>query len=555
MHGTGGSVIGVKIVGLALAGLVALLGVADRALAQVRSIETRYVTIVAGGSEGAALRCGPDVIWYTVAGVPEGEVLEVDGEVDGWWRASYPIDGKVVVKLSEGQHIENDGVVLLTRRSRLRAYNPQDPVFEECWKSVFPSDSLRAGEKLTYVRDMEDRSGALAGYVAVAPQGARGYIRKVDVRDATAEEIRVYRDERERLASLAPGERLENETQNDEQPVERREANNAVIGRDGGVEASRESPRETPVETPAKREEQIARQPETRQAETRQPERTAQQEETVAEAEEAIVDRSIPTESIDEATRELVESPNATLPEREETPARIDDAQRATEELYAQHEGGGERAQEEQESAAEPEQDARPVRREPPRPTRILTLDELDEAYERVVAESGENPEYGTLVTEYRRHMDNLRDEPGADRTREYIETRIGLLEIAKELADGEAELAALSAQAEQAGDQAAQLAQRVMATREFDLVGRLVSSSVYDGQRLPLLYRLVSVEGRVGRTVAYLTAEQGLGMDGKLGAVVGVRGEGAPGEVGLVRVIRPDEVVVLTAVDAGRSE
>ncbi len=562
MDGSGGAA---RLLVMLAVGLIGLASVCERAVGQVRSIESKYVTVVGDGSDGAMLRCGPDVIWYAVAGVRTGEVLEVDGEKGAWYRAGYPVDGRVVVKLNEGQHIQGEDVVVLKRRSRLRAYNPQDPIMEECWKGVFPDNQLPMKTKLLYVGDMMDRSGAHAGYVAVAPEGARGFILKRDVRDATAEEIAVFRGERDRISDLADGRQTDH-------PI-RRQTDTPVIGRDGAIEAQRA------MTEPAR--EEIAQ-------------HVPVPVEDVVEEPAVVVDATIDTEAIDDALSAITEPADA-APESgwEEVGAETRNEWSLGEvaDQWAQGTGEDEAVSEvidpvdepavEVERAAMDEpvieipaqdiavvdaqemQDAEdyrqpdyseteysePVYTKPVRTGRVLTLSELDAAYDRVVSRSGENPEYETVIEEYKRHVSRLSDEPGADRTRAYIQTRVQLLEIAAELAQGEAELAALMMDAESAGTEVARLARRVHESSEFDLVGRLVSSAVYDGDRLPMLYRLVSVEGRVGRTVAYLTDDAALEMDGKLGLVVGVRGEGMAGEVGLVRVIRPEEVIVLTGV------
>ena len=67
-----------------------------------------------------------------------------------------------------------------------------------------------------------------------------------------------------------------------------------------------------------------------------------------------------------------------------------------------------------------------------------------------------------------------------------------------------------------------------------------------YDGKRLPLLYRLMSVEGGAGRTLAYIAPAEGTDIAGKLGTIVGVVGtrEGAAGL--RAQVITPRRIDVL---------
>jgi hypothetical protein len=83
--------------------------------------------------------------------------------------------------------------------------------------------------------------------------------------------------------------------------------------------------------------------------------------------------------------------------------------------------------------------------------------------------------------------------------------------------------------------------AQTLEANPVYRFVGRLGSSTVYNGQRLPLLYRVQAVDS--GRTIAYLTPAPDLDLVAKLGSVIGV----------VVKSSREDESLGLPLVDARR--
>jgi hypothetical protein len=55
---------------------------------------------------------------------------------------------------------------------------------------------------------------------------------------------------------------------------------------------------------------------------------------------------------------------------------------------------------------------------------------------------------------------------------------------------------------------------------------GQLQPSTVYDGQRLPLMYRVVSVGGSAPRTLGYIKKTERFDLDAMLGRVVGVIGD-----------------------------
>tara|TARA_R110000782_G_scaffold13976_24_gene41092 strand:- start:13652 stop:14965 length:1314 start_codon:yes stop_codon:yes gene_type:complete len=81
---------------------------------------------------------------------------------------------------------------------------------------------------------------------------------------------------------------------------------------------------------------------------------------------------------------------------------------------------------------------------------------------------------------------------------------------------------------------------------RPFQLVGRLVVSNVYNGERLPKMYRIQTVSRVDGspRTLGYVTPDASL--DGKLGSVVGIVGEPRFDPQLRLVIVRPDQVDVM---------
>jgi hypothetical protein len=61
---------------------------------------------------------------------------------------------------------------------------------------------------------------------------------------------------------------------------------------------------------------------------------------------------------------------------------------------------------------------------------------------------------------------------------------------------------------------------------RIYTIIGRLIPSTVYDGTRLPLLYRVHSPEPGTARTLGYLQPDAGMDLTSKLGQIVGVVGD-----------------------------
>lgn len=82
------------------------------------------------------------------------------------------------------------------------------------------------------------------------------------------------------------------------------------------------------------------------------------------------------------------------------------------------------------------------------------------------------------------------------------------------------------------------------VAARDFDAVGKLLASSVYDGRSLPRMYRLVDPTAR--RTLAYL-APADVDARAMLGKLVGVRGESQYDPSLKLRIFEVESIEVLS--------
>lgn len=78
---------------------------------------------------------------------------------------------------------------------------------------------------------------------------------------------------------------------------------------------------------------------------------------------------------------------------------------------------------------------------------------------------------------------------------------------------------------------------------RHYTIIGRLVPSVVYDGQHLPMLYRIESPEPGSARTLGYLQPDDRFDLTGKLGIVVGIEGETRFEEALKANVITPRNI------------
>lgn len=106
-------------------------------------------------------------------------------------------------------------------------------------------------------------------------------------------------------------------------------------------------------------------------------------------------------------------------------------------------------------------------------------------------------------------------------------------------------ELERMKARIEGERDSIASVARAIEARSEYTVVGILNASLVYDGQRLPLLYRIQ--DPATGQTVAYVSPGPGFQLSTMLGNLLGVRGEKAYDEALRVDVVAPRTVDILT--------
>lgn len=192
---------------------------------------------------------------------------------------------------------------------------------------------------------------------------------------------------------------------------------------------------------------------------------------------------------------------------------------------------------------------APPVPPPPPaKPAELVRAEALIEVFDRLRAQpAGENEtEYNAALGEIRTFVATLSDTPRNRAIRRGLESRAAALELLADNARFRREqrerLSDLDRQRGAAGRQLAELdAQRVYA-----FIGRLVPSTVYDGQRLPLMYRVQSPEPGSFRTLGYLLPNQ-LELGGKLGTVVGIQGESRFDDALRAVIITPTRVDVVS--------
>lgn len=174
----------------------------------------------------------------------------------------------------------------------------------------------------------------------------------------------------------------------------------------------------------------------------------------------------------------------------------------------------------------------------------IGDIKQLEAAFAEVVKQPVMTAEFSELLVEYQRAVDAVpADKPAY---KKQLQNRVDYLNLRKEY-----QATMLAAEAAKKGDDAIQKSLRaavadIEATRIYTIIGTLQPSTVYDGTRLPRMYRVQSVGDANARTLGYITPDKDLNLDTKVGQVVGIVGE-AQLDPGLrLNVIKPFSVDVL---------
>lgn len=158
---------------------------------------------------------------------------------------------------------------------------------------------------------------------------------------------------------------------------------------------------------------------------------------------------------------------------------------------------------------------------------RMPSLEALSAAFDAVRRQETLGAEVDELVAAFERVLANTPDSVDNESTRAWLQQRLTLLDIRKRLQKSLQDVAAAQARLKEGNQQSAEAMAELQASAIYDYVGKLEKSAVYNGNRLPLMYRLVSIGEGVPRTLGYIEPKEGLDLDRKLGVLVGVSGGG----------------------------
>lgn len=179
----------------------------------------------------------------------------------------------------------------------------------------------------------------------------------------------------------------------------------------------------------------------------------------------------------------------------------------------------------------------------PPPAPRIeqITLADIEAAFERLKLEDPETAEVGPLRQRYLEFSDRPTTSPTQ---RDFARTRAEQLKLKEEIQDRIAQVKMLIARS--SADLEVIRGSRVAmdARQPYIAVGRLNASTIYDGVRLPLLFRIQDPTG--GQSIGYLQPGQGFDLTALLGQLVGVVGTKGYDEALRLNIIAPTRIDVL---------
>lgn len=522
------------------------------AQAQIEDASPRWVVIT---QDATPVRCDDFERFYKVATLDTGAVLRTDGQSKQWARVIYPVGVPALAPAADVRVID-DKTVELTTPSRLRAPSAILGIAGS-WRSLY-SEAIPAGTRLEVIEKEIGANDEVAAYRVkaprppVAPEPPYAYIKLDSVRDATSAEA----DAHIRALSAIPGA--------SHAPIE-----TAKIIPDA-VEISGDEPAEQIADQAddaiAQREEITPAPIETASTETAQTQTNSDVIELTDDAITSIEDAAQPiTKSASDASDSLLEP--MVLPGQEDASSVNSEwiegginpvPEAAAENLDAPTTSGEFEPVLTETTTTSPEiitqggAEAQPVLEpvsEPelaPEPASIEDLEQALVAARRLPREALDEA-LDELHAEFQRTLSAEQGKGQDEKVLDALRRRVAWLDLRIETRDQRRALDAALAQASTSEQAFSSELRTWQAGRSYSMVGRLAPSAIYNGDRLPLMYRVQSIDPLTGpRTIGYLRPAQGERLDNRLGQIVGIIGSATDDDALSLRIIQPERVDVL---------
>ncbi|MSQ90665.1 MAG: SH3 domain-containing protein [Phycisphaerales bacterium] len=174
---------------------------------------------------------------------------------------------------------------------------------------------------------------------------------------------------------------------------------------------------------------------------------------------------------------------------------------------------------------------------------RRATFADLESTWMKVKGQPLADAELTALYMQYVVLSAESADEPTL---KARADARIAQLEVQQEVQNKMLELQATRARLTTECDQINGVALAIEARSEYTAVGVLNASIVYDGTRLPLLFRLQ--DPSTGQTVGYVVPGEGFQLSTMLGTLLGIKGEKCFDDALKLDTITPSTIDFLSA-------
>lgn len=195
-----------------------------------------------------------------------------------------------------------------------------------------------------------------------------------------------------------------------------------------------------------------------------------------------------------------------------------------------------------------------PTPPKPPAP-KPSPYEKLEAALEAIKAQPADRAEYSELLAQYQAEHDKIKaDDSSARMLKARLMQRIKYLKALADIQTQQREFHASSAEFAADEKKLQERMAEVAQARQYTIVGRLSASAIYDGKRLPLMYRVQAVGGPATRTIAYVKPDEELKIDSKLGQIVGVIGEAKVDPTLKLNIITPTRIDTLEAAPASEA-
>ena len=494
----------IRIVGLVSLSLVASGGIpgvaALRASAQISAqVHPTEPTHAIVTDKRAMVRCGPGAAYYPVAELRPNAILIVDGDTpSGWARVQFPDNAAALVRADYVDLSADGKTVTLNRDDALVAYNALAGA-RGSWSKLLP-EPLKAGTKLEVIAQASnDLTNELIGYQVKAPEEAHGFVRMSFIRPATKSEVEAW---------IAANTK------------EHADQANPADADTGAVASTESGADEAPTIDPGPPADDVAdnAEPESAQPDATQP----VEDRDVAQAEpnaEPLVEPMI-SDAVPATTPEAAPAADPSAEPESATPA-------------------------EPEVANEPEADEP----EKPAPLRINSIEEMEQLFTAVQKQTPEEAEFGPLLAEVQRMYDATPDTPENAGLRRALRKRLSVLKIRQRLQEAARSNAKAVESASIREQEVASRIREIEIERSYAVVGRLLPSAVYDGKRLPRMYRVQSLgTTEAPRTLGYLRPDKDLNLELMLGKTIGVVGKPQLDPRLNLLIIKPIKVDVINA-------